>query len=399
MHMFAQVDQWRAVQDYPPYRECVRLVGVEPDSFERQAFNREGGCRTYFFDIPWDQFFASWVGGQPLHWPWHIVRDPWPLSPEDPLEQWPHDLWMKLGYEQSEEEGAYFYEIFGEENVANIAAKSIDVFTGPAVASAPLSTGPAVTQSQIFDLSAFHVGQGMCALLHGSNDGFLFDAGAGTPIKRRAYRNPAPTFRNDLRSKTANLRLQAVISHADSDHWRLLDWDLQLLAATNAIFTPAGTAALGLKSSHAIAKVFSLAGSTTVSNGPGGATLFEAHRSNPSRSDSNGECLVVETYTPCHCLFPGDYVYSRMATDSTSSIRALSSATLDAVVVPHHGDAASANVLVSPRHPNSTIAFFSAGMHPRYQHPRPSSLGAHQNARFRNINNNTLTDIVEQPLP
>ena len=98
-------------------------------------------------------------------------------------------------------------------------------------------------------------------------------------------------------------------------------------------------------------------------------------------------------------MFPGDYVYSRMASDSNPDIVALSSSTLDAVMVPHHGDAASASVSVVPALPLSTYAFFSAGTHSGYKHPTTASLGAHATAKFDNIDHHTWSDIREQPIP
>ena len=50
------------------------------------------------------------------------------------------------------------------------------------------STGPIIATSQAFDLSAFHLGQGMCGLLHGAADGLLLDVGGGVPINRQHYR-------------------------------------------------------------------------------------------------------------------------------------------------------------------------------------------------------------------
>ena len=270
------------------------------------------------------------------------------------------------------------------------------------------TTGPIIATSQAFDLSAFHVGQGMCALLHGAADGLLLDVGAGVPINRQHYRRwlraPASgAFTNELRLRTHGLNLQAIISHPDSDHWRLLDWDPQLFGATRHIFTPAGAPALALKSSRAIGRVSSLAGTTTVANGPFGQPLLKAHRSSPAASDRNGECLVVETHTGTlgqdHSLFPGGYVYQRMAADGVAAIVGLSSATLDAVMVPHHGDAASASVLPTPRTAQHTAAFFSAGTHIGYGHPTAASISAHATRGFLNIDQHTCADILEHRLP
>jgi hypothetical protein len=405
--MYAQVEQFRAVQDYAPYKSCIRLVGVKEADFESRAFNALQGCATHFIDIAWDHLFELMIHGY-LYESWLFNVSKRSMCHGMP-DEWPDRLWLRLGYEREPDvTGAYYYEIFSdEEDVVNIAVNRMELHFGPSVAPAPIATsGPSIGTSQAFSLSAFHVGQGMCALLYGNTDGFLLDAGAGTPLKRKTYRKwlTAPSsvsFTNDLRARTNGLALQAVISHPDSDHWRLLDWDPKLLVATRGIFTPAGTAALALKSSRTISRVSSLAGTTVVTNGPHGPDLLKAHRSNPSVVDRNGECLVVETRTGAQalCLFAGDYVYDRMAVDGVADIVALSAATPDAVMVPHHGDAASASVLVKPRVVGTTKAFFSAGTHAGYGHPTAASLSAHTTAGFLNVDNHTCTNIIEQPLP
>ena len=408
-YMYAQVGQGNAVQDYPPFRPCLRLVGIDEPAFMSQAFNGTLGCRTHFIDIAWSYFYTLLASGA-MHEPFPFGCAAWTRFPASLLDEWPDQLWIRIVYNRaSTATGAYYYEIFANEDQINIAIESLRFQVGAAVTPPPLApTGPSASRSQSFKLSAFHVGQGMCALLYGQRDGFLLDCGGGIPLKRSIYRQwlkaPASlSFRNDLRTRTKGLSLQAIISHPDSDHWRLLDWDPALFAATTDIFTPVGTAALALKSSRAIAKVSSLAGSTVVTNGPRGTTLLKAHRSNPAVSDRNGECLVVETHSGRSgkeiSLFPGDYVYDRMASDGGAGIVALSSSILDAVMVPHHGDAASAAVSVLPKVPGTTAAFFSAGTHTGYRHPTRASLNAHSATGFRNIDKHTCSDIVECPLP
>jgi beta-lactamase superfamily II metal-dependent hydrolase len=406
--LYAQVEQAKAIQDYPPFKSCVRLVAVDEAAFQGQAFNSPQGCKTYFVDIAWGSvFFERAFGGAKQG---HHFDGPWKWMSDSMLDDWPDRLWIRLGYTRTPRPtGAYYYEIFANEDQINISIESVQLLAGPAVTPAPLSkTGPAVANSQNFELSAFHVGQGMCALLAGQHDGLLLDVGAGIPISRQTYRQwmraPASTaFINELRARTQGLDLQVILSHPDSDHWRLLDWDSQLFAATTHIFTPAQTSALALKSSRAVGRVFSLAGSTTVTNGPNGLPLLKAHRSSPAVSDRNGECLVVETHTGPQaqerCLFPGDYVYDRMAVDSMAVIASLSSAQLDAVMVPHHGDAASAAVLVTPKIVGRTAAFFSAGTHKGYGHPTLASTSAHASAGFDNIDRHTCADILEHRLP
>lgn len=393
--MYAQVEQARAVQDYEPSRSCVRLIGVDTDSFRTEAFNSGDGCRTYFVDIAWDTLLATMGAAAGSFQGW-----PWAGWPQLLVDDWPDTLWVVLTYSRASEfSGVYAYEIFADANPTYLALKSVSFVTGPSVSAAPASTQvPTVPSSQTFTLYAYHVGQGMCALLKGQTDGFLLDVGAGKPITRAAYRTHGTSFVNELLPAIKGLSLQVVISHPDSDHWRLLDWDSSLCANVTAVYQPSRTAALAFKSPLIKPRVHAL-GSTRVTNGPGGATLFKAHRSQPKVSDRNGECLVVETHCGGRGLFPGDYVYDRMATDGDPAIKALATSAFDAVMVPHHGDTASASVLVSPTRPSSTPAFFSAGTHAGYGHPTSASLIAHKAVHFANIDNHTCTDIIEQRLP
>lgn len=393
--MYAQVEQAYTFLDYPPFDACVRLVGVDENSFQNAAFNSDAGCRTYFIDIAWCKLLPT-IGLSVGHAQTLLGAG----LPEPLLEAWPDGLWVRVTYSRSSDAtGAYAYEIFADAEPIDLDLKSLSFATGPSVSAPPTAAHlPTISVSQTFGLYAFHVGQGMCALLKGTVDGILLDAGAGTPVSRAAYRAPGPSFVNDLKSAIGTLDLQAIVSHPDSDHWRLLDWDTALCGAVKAVYTPSGTAALAFKSVHVKPRVHAI-GSASVSNGAGGATLLEVHRSQPARSDRNGECLVVETHCAGRGLFPGDYVYDRMATDANLAIRALASRTFDAVMVPHHGDAASASVTVSPAAPGTTHAFFSAGNHAGYKHPTAASLRAHLGRSFDNIDKHWLTDVRQQPLP
>ena len=56
------------------------------------------------------------------------------------------------------------------------------------------------------------------------------------------------------------------------------------------------------------------------------------------------------------------------------------------VVVPHHGDSASKIAIPLPASPKSSIAFFSAGNHAGYNHPRTASINAHAKKTYDVIN-------------
>jgi beta-lactamase superfamily II metal-dependent hydrolase len=397
--LYAQVEQIIAVQDYPPNEQCLRFVAVDDASFLAAAYNSDLGCSTYLIDVSWSEFVRTPVMGSallPRGWAWS-------KTPDLRFNDWPNDLWIRVQFQvSSATTGVYAYELFADAEPTYVRLQSMTVASGaPVMAPTSSSKIQSVRAHQSFGLYGYHVGQGMCAMLKGQSEGFLFDVGAGTPVIRSSYRSGVhangTAFVNELKTATTGLQLQAVISHPDSDHWRILDWDASLCASVTAIFTPAGTPALAFTSTHVKPKVYALG--NTVANDATGATLFKTHRSRPAHPDRNGECLVVETHANGTGLLPGDYVYDRMATDANPAINALAASSWAAVMVPHHGDAASASVSVSPAVPGSTPAFFSAGTHAAYRHPTAASLSAHKSKAFDNIDNHTCDDIIERPLP
>jgi beta-lactamase superfamily II metal-dependent hydrolase len=116
------------------------------------------------------------------------------------------------------------------------------------------------------------------------------------------------------------------------------------------------------------------------------------------KSDKNGECLVAVCETRGkRALLPGDYCYERMSIDTSGGMQPLLTAPYDAVVVPHHGDKASAHEIVSPVSDNS-IAFFSAGDHSYYKHPTVASLARHKSKGFLVVNKHEMADIRSQQL-
>ena len=243
----------------------------------------------------------------------------------------------------------------------------------------------------------------MCSLLQevGGTVGYLLDAGAGTPVFRSEYQSGmhanGNAFVNELMTSqrvTGLSSLWAVLSHPDSDHWRLLDWDTTLLSAAQRVFLPSGAPALAFSSPRVKPKVL---GSGSVTHHFNVRNSLAVHRSQPVKSDRNGECLV--SVVRCDrkvALLSGDYVYDRMTVDGDPAIAAAAAGSLDGVVVPHHGDAASAHSVPSPATTGISPAFFSAGLHAGYGHPTTASINAHAN--FAVVNHHTKDDVKEHPL-
>jgi len=108
----------------------------------------------------------------------------------------------------------------------------------------------------------------------------------------------------------------------------------------------------------------------------------------------NGRYLAVFKRGRERVLAAGDCVYERFTSDNNPHIKALHTHRYSAVVVPHHGDKASAKAIV-PAARDGAKAFFSAGTHQGYKHPTAESLNAHVEAKFTNIENPSQLDIVK----
>jgi hypothetical protein len=281
------------------------------------------------------------------------------------------------------------------------------VFThvqGTAVASGQVG---AAASAQLFDaspqspfhLDAFHVGQGMCALVHNKRQGVLLDAGAAKPITRARYLDPACGMVNELITMTERLNtLHMVLSHTDLDHLRLLCWDPDLLDQVQSILLPQDADALLIKD-KAVAGKCRPTPSITLTLDKQACARLELVHSQPAKPDTNGTCLVTVFHDArgAQVLAPGDYVYARMATDQGGPpMNTMPGRAYHAVVVPHHGDEASAANVPAPAivKGGQAKAFFSAGTYQNYQHPTSNSLLAHRQQGFQLVSNPACADIL-----
>lgn len=407
---YAKIDNELAVQDYGDGLLCIRLVAVSKKSFEIEAFNDEtgDGCETYIVDISMTDYLAAWFP-EDFH---HILRLYREKTSEIFLVGFISYLnysyqsqgdWLRVDFEKSSEAvTSYAYTAFREDEPIYLRVTAITPTPGKAVDPPPTADSnylfPVATPGATTLLSAFHVGQGMCSLLEGGDVGYLFDAGAGTPLKKGAYRRgltrTGAVLANDLGTATASLRLVAIISHPDSDHWRLLEWDAGLAAKVDAIFVPAGTSNLAFSSPLTKKKVFGL-GDKFISFSAN--SVIDVSRSKPKTRHltTNTDALVVTVEVAGKkALIPGDYVYGEMPYDNAPRIANIPQQMFDAVVVPHHGDQASSKDVPSPRFPAQSVAFFSAGDNLGYGHPTTASRTAHQKKGYKNIVNNLCEHII-----
>jgi beta-lactamase superfamily II metal-dependent hydrolase len=364
--MYCKLEALDANSDYSAKTHCARLFGIRKSAFDAgdDTWLRNDAFEVYLLDIErptWLQCASHLIGQRDAFF--------------DETEQW---LEVVYAIDSSANDGpAYAYPLFTGSAPTFIKILSITPVRGrkvpPLLALAAAPASPPSSASP-YVLDAFHVGQGMCSVFHNHETGFILDAGAGTPVFRKEYQEDS-SFINRLTPLIKSLNaVSMVLSHFDADHWRILDWDSEILARVNEIYVPNGVASLPFKSAALKSKVTAI-GNQTLLNDPVAKASLEVVRSQPIKSDKNGECLIAVCRTVGKsALLPGDYIYNRMAIDPSSM--ALASQGYDAVVVPHHGDEASSAGIFKPTSARS-IAFFSAGDHIYYKHPRQESLDEH----------------------
>ena len=227
---FCKLVDGNATKDYLRGGRCIRLAGVTHENFNSQALNE--GCTVHTVDIDrWDlQSFMRSEHLEPEFSAWYQV-----------------DLKGHTGR-------SYHYPSFMPADVdpTFCTLQSIE----PVLASIPtpeLPTPPIADSIGLFpdnrpplplSLYTFHVGQGMCSLLHDGVNGVLFDIGAGKPVIRRTYQ----AIKNDLVGFIVGLQnLNIILSHADEDHWRILQWDSSIRSKVRHIFVPSGSKSLSFQ--------------------------------------------------------------------------------------------------------------------------------------------------------
>lgn len=405
--VIAKLDNVVAIQDYEPNEPCVRLQGVSEEDFEASAFN-ESRAEIFLFDLS--------LSDVKRHLPKRDLRFildycPW-LCDEDIVDDLfggglasilsDPNVWIRIEYRKSTQSTtSYGYCLFREQTVPTyVEVVGIEIFRADQTVSSPpeipLELPPTSGRRDGNPLlQTFDVGQGMCSLISSEGLGILMDCGAGTPIKRPDYHKGLVV--NDLPAAVANLEsLVAVISHGDSDHWRLLEWDAAIAGRVEIVVVPLGVSILAFNSPAWTGRVVAV-GDCSFPLGAG--FNLDLLRTKPSKPDANGEALVAHLYADgVNALLPGDYVYERFGSDGNTKINALSGLSYDVVVVPHHGCRKSAVHVPAAKVPGRSMAFVSAGDHGGYEHPRQVSLEAHSANNFRVINDKTACNVLSTTL-
>lgn len=407
---YCKIDTFKASKDYLQGGLCIRFVGIK--AITKNSKENDEGVETFIIDIDLWRFAELLYKLPPNRETRNFI-----YSFEDNPEQNNH--WYELRIKLRHHEYNYFYPTFSESPPRFFEIKDIRRIVAPVLENqTPLLDASAIQEKLVsfgdwfaedkrasqltlrledsyfggdFVLESFHVGQGMCSIVHNGKWAVLLDMGAGKPVVRPRY----PMLSNDLHAVTSKLKsLNLIISHFDSDHWRILAWDANLRAKIKNIYVPSGSRPPAFSDKNIKHKVVQV--ENTIIN-LGVNTSLRIHRSIPSKSDSNGDCLVVTFHkNEKIALASGDYCYQRFGSDSNANIRRLLNETYSAVIVPHHGDFESSKSIVScvPDSP----AFFSAGTHQGYNHPTAVSIDEHRAKKFKVIEKRTEENIVRQVL-
>lgn len=409
--LFCKVDTIAAVRDYPPFTACLRLYGVDKRTFKHPDFEYASTkCKVFTVDVDVRALRRSIATVTPWAKKWYeclesaaieVERSDTGWLPAGDEADFPRQVWLRINFvpaADTKRADGYYYQTFTEEAPRFFNVLQSEVVLGPSLQAVAQDSSTIDTLYKLngnTNLRAFHVGQGMCSLLHDESQGVLFDAGVGTPIRRPAYQ--AGAFANELKERLDQIdQLSMVLSHMDSDHWRLLDWDPAILSRISRIYVPSDVDYLPLKSHRITQTIIPVSKMARISFfGPTGLeTIAIAFRSNPrSCLDRDGECLVVFCMIQQQlALIPGDYTYEQLHADKAIG-RMYSGLTFDAVMVPYHGDDVSAALVPPPTFHGTSQAFFSAGTHRRLQHPDIRSIAAHADMGFQNIAYPSCTEI------
>lgn len=383
--LFCKLDAINVPAEYGEERQVWRFIGVEPQEFESRAF--EEGVTAISLDIDsasinrdMEQYFCP---------------DAVDCSICSPNIQ----SWFQIDYHLTG--SSYAYTTFGATPPLSLTVTAIKMVKGPSLPTFPKYSAPTdIDMASPYRCSSFEVGQGMASIVYNESEGFLLDAGAGTPIKRAKYQNKSSGLPyNDLKNIATSRKLRFFLSHGDSDHWRLLAWDKELRDRVTEYVVPHGLESIPFFDKNVKAQVRELSADLAPLDLGNSAKLYFYRTDPPSpTSNNNGIVAVFEKHRD-QVLIAGDCVYSEMVKDNNSSVALLvsSSTAYKAVIVPHHGDEHSA-ADVPMGTSSGAIAFFSAGDHPTYNHPRPCSVRKHELACYTGLVNKTPLGIREVKL-
>ncbi len=385
--LYCQLESLNAESEHNEMR-CVRLMGVQPHDFDIRQF--EDGISAYTIDIQQNIFSRE------TSYEDEISIERCPIYEDCDICHRIFDEWFEVRFQSDSHGESFVYQCFGSEAPGQVSVQSVKRVAGFTLPSFPSSPLINLNQQLGWKCSSFEVGQGMSSIIYSDKDALLIDAGAGTPIKRPNYLNGTLTS-YDLRSIVSSRNVNFFLSHGDADHWRMLGWDTALRNVISSFIVPAGMRQIAFFDKTVKSRVQQCASHIpTITLGP--ATSLNIYRTSPTRLTSNNDGLVAVFEKNGHrVLIAGDCVYDELLKDSDPVVNSLATNSYSAIVVPHHGDAASAGsvprALAMPGY--SPRAFFSAGNHSGYGHPNGASLRAHIAQGFTNLSQQNPSGISE----
>lgn len=379
--------------DYGEDLVVARYIGVRKFEFSAEAF--EKGVTAYTLDIVESDSGPELAPPQEIRTQRRLSMTGQYHDPQScPKCHKTNDKWFRVAFMQGG--NSYFYPTFGDSEPRFVSLMSITPVKGPDLPNFPLFSEPDWSSlgEGHYKCLGFEVGQGMATLICNDHNGFLIDAGAGTPIKRANYL-AGKLSNNDLLTEVANLEINFVLSHGDADHWRLLGWDDKLRGQVKRYIVPDGVKPVALFDKVVkgqVVELSSISGWMT-SLALGNNQSLRLYRTAPHAPTSNNDGIIVVFHSGNQkALIPGDCVYSEIMNDANCKM--LAQDVYSAIVVPHHGDDASSNnVPKASSESHHAVAFFSAGNHATWNHPRQTSLDSHNAQGYRNHHNKYPTGI------
>lgn len=406
-------------QDYRPYQECVKLTVINKKTFEKNIFNSEEGCSTMIVEISLFDLFKNEKNRKEIlkilkkNITIDVLDYRFSLNEKnnefDYIKQ--NDIWIEIKVKVSNKglpsnkkfNSSYYYNTFSNlqeeptyfelHSIRKLTNKYEEIKEIKEIKDSSLQIYS--NDSPHPEFYSFHVGQGMCSLLKVGNIGIFFDMGAGKPITRKNYSEKS----NELTEKyLPNLKeIYIILSHQDSDHWRLMIWEIcrceTFFKKIREIIIPSSSKHLFYRNKQIIDKIRAIGKNTELKINKLNINLY---RSRPSEINHNNDCIVAIVFiNGKKILIPGDYVYNEMIKDYNNNINEIPKDCYNLIIVPHHGDESSANNVPNSVANEVSEAYFSAGTHKGYKHPRQSSINSHKARNFNIISNNTCDVIIK----
>lgn len=184
---YCQLESHQATKDYLRHGRCVRFFGVRPQHFSKSAFER--GVSTFTIDIDYWDFCVNALGANHAGLLRRAQCEEIDRRDENPEYR---NAWYRVEVEFCERASGYLYPTFSEEDERYFrliriqpipptpevsmfcaqpepSANTVPQFLASVIPSEPVS--PLSNNHFLFE--SFHVGQGMCSLVHNGHRGVL----------------------------------------------------------------------------------------------------------------------------------------------------------------------------------------------------------------------------------